>query len=69
MTDLGDMYRCRITGFTGTATGRAEYLDDATTVQLTRADNTGKPETVWIIESRLEPAGTGTTVPVKGFIP
>jgi hypothetical protein len=47
-------YRDRLTGFTGTAIGRAEYLADTPTVQLTRADKDGKPETVWIAELRLE---------------
>lgn len=56
VTKLGDKYRDRITGFEGTATGRAEYLYEEPSVQITRADGSGKPESVWLAEGRLDPA-------------
>ena len=62
--DLGHQYRDTISGFTGIATGRTEYLHDTPSVQLTRGDSAGKPENVWVSEGRLVPdgpsqAGTG----------
>ena len=53
--NLGEKYRDTVTGFEGVVTGRAEYLYETSSAQLTRPDSTGKPESVWIPEARLEP--------------
>lgn len=55
MTTLGRVYRDRISGFVGTAVGRAEYLYDSPSVQLVaNTGPTGDGKTRWIEEARLE---------------
>lgn len=55
MTTLGLVYRDRVSGFVGTATGRAEYLDGVPSVLLT-ADTgpSGDLKDRWVNETRLE---------------
>lgn len=53
MTELGARYRDSITGFTGVATARTEYLAGHVMVQLTRGDAHAKPEELWFSEKRL----------------
>jgi hypothetical protein len=67
MAELGNRYRDRVTGYEGTATGRAEYLDESPSVQMTRADSAGKPESIWLPEGRLDPADHDRDRP--GFAP
>ena len=53
---FGEKYRDKITGFTGTATGRAMYMHDKAQALL-EGQVTGdrpKPSTLWIDEERLE---------------
>lgn len=52
---LGCQVRDSISGFEGTATGRAEYLHGAASVQVTPAAiHEGKPvESQWFTESQL----------------
>lgn len=58
MFTLGSKARDTVTGFTGTVTARAEYLQGATQVRLERLDNDGKLSAEWFDENRLaeEPA-------------
>lgn len=53
---LGKTYRCKITGFTGVATGRCEYLTGCNQILLlpkVGADGAAKDGS-WIDEQRLE---------------
>lgn len=57
---LGTKVRDRVSGFTGLATGRAEYLYTTPTVEVT-PDTIGTDGkligAVWLEEAQLEPAG------------
>lgn len=55
---LGESYTDTITGFTGVATGRAEYLFESPSVKLERHVDAGgdADEDIWISELRLVPA-------------
>lgn len=52
---LGGKYTDPVTGFTGTATGRAEYLHGCARVMLEGKDADGNPKDVWTDEPRLTP--------------
>jgi hypothetical protein len=54
---LGSKVKDRITGFTGTATGRAEYLFDPAAVRVEAPQVEGRDQDKWIPESRLEVIG------------
>lgn len=58
---LGDKYRDQITGFTGTATARAEYIDDSPSVRLTAETGQGELSERWVNEARLLPAEQSRT--------
>jgi hypothetical protein len=59
---LGKVYRDTISGFTGTATARAEYLHSTPDVRI-EADSgpTGDAKERWVREARLEPASARST--------
>lgn len=53
--DLGSQVRCRVTGFTGTAISRVEYLTGCTQYGITPAQFDGKmPGTEYMDWQRLE---------------
>lgn len=61
---LGSKYRDTITGFVGTATGRATYLHTTPQVQLVAETGNEDTKSHWIEEAQLErvdkqPAGFG----------
>jgi hypothetical protein len=56
MIELGDRYQDPISGYTGTATARTEFLHETVSVRLTRGDANGKPEHEWFPEPRLADA-------------
>ena len=63
MKALGAKVRDAATGYTGTITGVAMYLgEDDLNCRVTRADQNGKPEDVWLAEGRLEHADTDRPV-------
>lgn len=65
---LGDKVCDRVSGFTGLATGRAEYLYTTTTVQVTpeAVDSNGKLiGAVWFEEAQLEVADEK---PAAGYV-
>ncbi|HET6908879.1 MAG TPA: hypothetical protein VFH54_06025 [Mycobacteriales bacterium] len=51
---LGERYEDTVTGYSGVAPSRTEYLHDAPSVRLTRANTEGVPEDVWLPEGRCE---------------
>lgn len=56
---LGDTVKDKTSPFTGKVTGRAEYLNSATMVQVTNQDalgDDGKPIQVWIEETSVDGA-------------
>lgn len=56
MTELGQVYRDTVSGFVGTATGRAEYLHDTPDVKLVaHTGPTDDEKSRWVSETRLEP--------------
>ncbi len=59
---LGSQVTDPITGFTGTATARAEYLDTRVLV-LVEARNPGEVKERWIMETRLVAADS---IPAPG---
>lgn len=58
MADLGQKYRDSVTGYTGVATAKTEYMYDAPSVRLTCIGKDGRPEDTWFSEGRLEPANS-----------
>lgn len=56
MVQLGQKCKCKITGFVGIATARAEYLYGCVRVELTsnKIDKDGKPITLFIDEGSVE---------------
>lgn len=50
---LGDRARDDITGMTGTVTCRAAYLHGPDRLELTGADNDGRPMSIWELEERF----------------
>lgn len=52
--DLGSRYRDAVTGYTGVATSRTEYLQGCFRIQLERLDENGKPEGFAFDEPNLE---------------
>lgn len=64
MTELGKVYRDTVTGFTGMATARTEYLLDTPNIRLEA--NTGQEDKKerWVGEARLEIAPVD---PAAGF--
>lgn len=55
MIELGKTYRDVASGFTGMATGRAEYLEDTPSIRLTaRAGSASAVVHEWFPEGRLE---------------
>ncbi len=54
---LGNTYTDNLTGFTGVATGHAEYLTGCaqTLLQPRGADPTKRPESEWFDDQRLVP--------------
>lgn len=50
---LGDEVKDSISGFTGIATGRAEYLTGCVQIQIASATLKGEPTDHWIDEQRL----------------
>lgn len=54
MVTLGNYYSDRLTGYSGWAIARCEYLHDAASVKLQRLDGEGAPEEFWFDELRLE---------------
>jgi hypothetical protein len=73
MITLGEKVTDRITGFTGVATARAEYLNGCVRIQIEpRVQEDGKlPEAQWIDEQRLtdtseaEAGGPGPVPPPR----
>jgi hypothetical protein len=64
---LGEKGRDRVTGFTGTVTGRAEYLDDTPSLRLTaQTGPTADLKERWVSEGRVEPVDDE---PPTGFQP
>lgn len=53
-TNLGTSYRDSVTGFTGIATGRAEYLASNPSVRLEAVTEQGDAKERWFSEERLE---------------
>ncbi len=54
MVRLGNVVKDEVTGFTGTATSRTEYLGGSTRVQVTaHALSDGRPVEDWFEEERL----------------
>lgn len=51
---LGRKYTDKVTGFTGTATGKAEYLYDKPVIQVESLVD-GVPESRWFNVERIEP--------------
>lgn len=66
--DLNIAVRDTITGFTGTVTGRAEYLYEGSMLRVTRANKDGLPEHVWLPEGRCEAVKASSPVST-GFKP
>jgi hypothetical protein len=62
---LGEKVKDTLSGFEGTATGRAEYLYGCVRVQVegVKPDSDGKPVEVWFDEQRLTEA---SEAPVGG---
>lgn len=54
MIALGSRYRDTVTGFTGIATGWAEYLYGSPDVRITAQNNQEDEKQRWIAEQRLE---------------
>lgn len=52
---LGETYRDKVTGFTGTAVKRMQTLGGADQVALEQLGNDGKPFEVWRNVDNLEP--------------
>lgn len=63
-TNLGTTYRDSVTGFTGIATARTEYLNGNASIQLEAVTEQGSADTRWINEHRLEPCDDR---PTPGF--
>lgn len=67
MTEFGKVYRDEVSGFVGTAIGRAEYWHGATSVQLeAKTGPSGDQKLRWVPEGRLEevePRGSGFGLP------
>lgn len=56
---LGEIYRDTVSGFEGTATGRAEYLDSTPDARIeAETGKLGDEKTRWIKEARLVPVTT-----------
>jgi hypothetical protein len=53
MIKLGDKVRDNITGFEGTVTGRAEYLNGCVRYQVEAGSKDGIPHEYWLDEDRL----------------
>ena len=53
MIRLGDKVRCRITGFEGIATGRAEYLNGCVQISVMAPHEKGEMPQHWIDEPYL----------------
>lgn len=51
--EMGEQYRDTLTGFVGTAVGRAEYLGGNQSVQLTRKGANDFPQDIWLHPLRL----------------
>ena len=53
---LGSVYKDKVTGFTGTATARTEYLNGCVQFMLeSRVEKEGeKPNGLWVDEAQLE---------------
>lgn len=51
---LGQKVKDVVTGFEGTATGRAEYLATVPRVQVVRQHTDGRMQEEWLDEGRLE---------------
>lgn len=51
---LGLRYRDRVSGFVGTAVGRADYLYDAPTALLVARTDQAPSDSRWVSEVRLE---------------
>lgn len=60
--ELGSEVRDSITGFEGTATGRAEYLYGCVRIQVEAHEiKDGEPQSCWFDEQRLSAASKATT--------
>lgn len=59
--ELGQQVRDTITGFQGTAIGRAEYLHDVPSVLVASETKQAASDARWLAESRLVPAAPGAT--------
>ena len=70
MIRLGDKVRDNITGFTGVATGRTEYLYGCVRICIEPAElHDGKPvEALWFDEQRLD-AASGAKTGGPGMVP
>jgi hypothetical protein len=58
---LGERVRDRVTGFEGTAIGRAEYLYDVASVLVAAETKQAAADSRWLAETRLEPVPPGAT--------
>lgn len=61
---LGQQYRDSVSGWTGTATARYEYLNGCVRFEISDRDKDGKPESFVFDEQQLEPVEEG---PVSAF--
>lgn len=50
---LDEQVEDTVTGFRGTITARAEYLNSPNQYLLENLDSTGRPIEYWVIESRI----------------
>lgn len=67
MIVLGKKYKDIITGLSGIATGRAEYLTGCTQVLLTpRLVRDGESNARWLDEPRLQPVGNAKAIKLPG---
>lgn len=64
ITELGKVYRDTVTGFTGMATARTEYLLDTPNIRLEAKTGREEKKERWVGEARLEIAPVD---PMAGF--
>ena len=65
---LGDKVKCKITGFTGIVTGKAEYISGCVRFNVEakeRSNKDGKIIEYWIDEQRLERVSAGINLKKK----